>query len=79
MAKNENRNYVTLKCTVCGEELRCTSKSKKNTPERLEVKKYCKKCHKHQIVKEKKNTPDRLEVKKYCKNCHKHQIVKEKK
>ena len=38
MAKNENRNYVTLRCTVCGEELRCTSKNKKNTPERLEVK-----------------------------------------
>ncbi len=54
MAKNENRSYVTLKCTVCGEELRCTSKSKKNTPDRLEVKKYCKNCHKHQIVKEKK-------------------------
>jgi len=25
MAKSDNRNYVTLKCTVCGEELRCTS------------------------------------------------------
>ena len=54
MAKNENRNYVTLKCTVCGEELRCTSKNKKNTPDRLEIKKYCKKCHKHQATKEKK-------------------------
>ena len=45
MAKNENRNFVTL---------RCTSKNKKNTPDRLEIKKYCKKCHKHQAVKEKK-------------------------
>ena len=24
MAKNENRNFVTMKCTVCGNELRCT-------------------------------------------------------
>ena len=30
MAKNENRNYVTMRCTVCGEELRPTSKNKKN-------------------------------------------------
>ena len=30
MAKNDNRNYVTMKCTVCGEELRPTSKNKKN-------------------------------------------------
>ena len=54
MAKNENRNFVTLRCTVCGEELRTTSKNKKNTPDRLEVKKYCKKCRKHQTAKEKK-------------------------
>ena len=44
MAKNENRNFVTMKCTVCGSEIRPTSKNKKNTPDRLEVKKYCKNC-----------------------------------
>lgn len=54
MAKNENRNYVTMKCTICGSELRPTSKNKKNNPERLEVKKYCSKCHKSVIAKEKK-------------------------
>ena len=54
MAKNENRNYVTLRCTVCGEELRCTSKNRKNTPDRLENKKYCPKCHNPQKEKEKK-------------------------
>ena len=54
MAKNENRNYVTLRCTVCGEELRFTSKNKRNTPDRLEMKKYCKNCRKHQVVREKK-------------------------
>ena len=26
MAKNENRNFVTMKCTECGKELRPTSK-----------------------------------------------------
>ena len=35
MAKNENRNYVTLICTVCVEELRFTIKNNKNTPDRL--------------------------------------------
>ena len=54
MAKNENRNYVTLRCTVCGEELRCTSKNKKNTPERLEIKNYCLKYSQHKVVKKKK-------------------------
>ncbi len=54
MAKNENRNFVTLKCTECGSELRPTSKNKKNTPDRLEVKKYCSKCKKQTVAKEKK-------------------------
>ena len=54
MAKNENRNYVTLKCSICGKELRPTSKNKKNTPDRLEVKKYCSNCRKAVIAKEKK-------------------------
>lgn len=54
MAKNENRNYVTMKCTNCGVELRPTSKNKKNTPDRLEVKKYCSKCKKVVVAKEKK-------------------------
>ena len=54
MAKNENRNYVTMKCTVCGTELRPTSKNKKNNTERLEIKKYCPKCRKSVLAKEKK-------------------------
>ena len=40
MAKNENRVFVTMKCTNCGCELRPTNKNKKNNPERLELKKY---------------------------------------
>ena len=54
MAKNENRSFVKMKCTVCGTELRPTSKNKKNNPERLEVKKYCPKCRKSVAVKEAK-------------------------
>ena len=54
MAKNENRNFVNMRCTECGTELRPTSKNKKNNPERLEIKKYCSKCRKNVIAKEKK-------------------------
>ena len=52
--KNENRVYVTMKCTECGNQLRPTVKNKKNTTERLEIKKYCPKCKKHTNHKEKK-------------------------
>jgi len=54
MAKNENRNFVNMRCTECGSELRPTSKNKKNNPERLEIKKYCSKCRKSVVAKEKK-------------------------
>ena len=54
MAKNENRVYVTNKCSECGQELRPLNKNKKNTTDRLELKRYCSKCHKHVVAKEKK-------------------------
>ncbi|MDD2505309.1 MAG: 50S ribosomal protein L33 [Bacilli bacterium] len=54
MAKNENRNYVELRCTVCSEVIRPTEKNKANTPDRLEIKKFCKTCNKTQIFREKK-------------------------
>lgn len=54
MSKNEHRNYVTLKCTECGFELRPTSKNKNNTKERLELNKFCPTCKKVVVFKEKK-------------------------
>lgn len=54
MAKNENRNYVTMVCTVCKNESRVTSKNKKNTPDRIELSRFCKTCRKHTTHKEKK-------------------------
>ncbi len=53
--KNENRSDVALKCTECGEQRLRTSKNKKNTPERLEISKYCSRCRKHTIHKETKS------------------------
>ena len=54
MAKNENREYVALICGECSGESRRTSKNKKNTPDRLELNKFCSKCRKHTLHKEKK-------------------------
>ena len=45
--KGENRELVTLKCTVCNEKNYRTPKNKKNTTERLELNKYCSKCRQH--------------------------------
>ena len=47
------RINVLLKCTVCGEENYLTQKNKRNTPDRLEQKKYCPRCKKATIHKEK--------------------------
>ncbi|MBE0700190.1 MAG: 50S ribosomal protein L33 [Acholeplasmataceae bacterium] len=48
------RDLVKLICTECGEENYYTSKNKKTTPERLEMKKYCPRDRKHTNHKEKK-------------------------
>ena len=52
--KNENRQDITIACTECKNEIRKTSKNKKNTPDKLELNKYCNKCRKHTVFKEKK-------------------------
>lgn len=54
MAKNENRAYLGLKCTECGYNRRPTIKNKKNTIEKLELKKYCPNCKKQTAFKETK-------------------------
>ena len=45
--KGENRELVTLSCTVCKEKNYRTPKNRKNTTERLELNKYCPRCQKH--------------------------------
>ena len=53
--KNENRSDITLKCTKCGEVRIRTQKNRINTPERLEINKYCSKCRTHTPHKESKS------------------------
>ena len=52
--KGENRERITLKCTKCDSENYRTEKNKKNTTERLELNKFCKKCKEVTTHKEKK-------------------------
>lgn len=52
--KGENRELVTLKCTVCNEKNYRKEKNKKNTTERLELNKFCPKCRQHTLHKEEK-------------------------
>lgn len=52
--KGENRERITLQCTECKSENYRTEKNKKNTTDRLEIKKFCSKCGKSTTHKEKK-------------------------
>ena len=64
MAKSKGpRIVITLVCTECrqnqykrssGVSRYLSSKNRRNTPEKLEISKYCKHCNKHTIHKETK-------------------------
>jgi large subunit ribosomal protein L33 len=46
MAKDD-RLIIGMACTDCKERNYATSKNKKNTTARLELKKFCPRCRKH--------------------------------
>jgi len=48
------RDIITLACTECKRRNYSTTKNKKTTPDRLELKKFCKFCQKHTVHKETK-------------------------
>jgi large subunit ribosomal protein L33 len=56
MAKKskEARVLVTLQCTKCKSQNYHTNKNKRNTTERLELKKFCNKCRENTPHKEMK-------------------------
>uniref|UniRef100_UPI003FED5FD5 50S ribosomal protein L33 n=1 Tax=Alistipes shahii TaxID=328814 RepID=UPI003FED5FD5 len=60
MAKKGNRVQVILECTeqkesgVAGMSRYITTKNKKNTPDRIELNKYCRFCKKHTVHRETK-------------------------
>ncbi len=48
------RDNVILQCTECKERNYVTTKNKKTTPDRLEFKKFCRRCRCHTVHKENK-------------------------
>ena len=55
MAKSSDvRPKITLACTECKERNYITKKNRRNDPDRLELKKFCRFCRKHVLHKETK-------------------------
>jgi large subunit ribosomal protein L33 len=54
MAKRGKRPNFHLKCSECKELNYITNRSLVNTPDKLELKKYCKRCKRHTLHKETK-------------------------
>ena len=48
------RVKITLACTECKQRNYNTKKNKKNTPDRMEMNKYCRFCKKHTLHRETK-------------------------
>ncbi|NLW22776.1 MAG: 50S ribosomal protein L33 [Tissierellia bacterium] len=46
------RERITLACTECKQRNYTSTKNKRNTTDRLELKKYCKFCKTHTVHKE---------------------------
>ena len=48
------RDIILLQCTECKNKNYSTTKNKKNTPDKLQLKKYCRHCRRHTLHKETK-------------------------
>ena len=46
------RPKITMACTVCKERNYITKKNRRNDPDRLELKKFCTRCHTHTTHRE---------------------------
>ncbi|MSQ42091.1 MAG: 50S ribosomal protein L33 [Dehalococcoidia bacterium] len=51
MAKGD-RDFITLACLECRERTYTTKKNKRNDTGRLELRKYCPRCRRHQAHRE---------------------------
>jgi len=54
MPKSDARPYVTLACTECKERNYITTKNRANQRERLELRKFCRRCNGHHPHRETK-------------------------
>ena len=64
------RNKITLACTECKQRNYDNMKNKKNDPDRIELKKYCKFCRSTPFTK-KPNKEARNEKRRYSDHPHK--------
>ncbi len=48
------RDIILFQCTECKNKNYSSTKNKKNTPDKLQLKKYCRHCRKHTMHKETK-------------------------
>ncbi|CAM3882466.1 50S ribosomal protein L33 [Alicyclobacillus pomorum] len=46
------RTIITLACTDCKQRNYTTTKNKKNDPDRIELKKFCRYCNSHTVHRE---------------------------
>jgi large subunit ribosomal protein L33 len=51
-SKKGVRTVITLECTECNERNYTTEKSRRNDPNRLEMRKYCPRCRQHRLHRE---------------------------
>ncbi|MFN7210939.1 MAG: 50S ribosomal protein L33 [Aggregatilineales bacterium] len=54
MAKKDVRQVIHLACTDCKERNYTSYKNRRNDPNRIELKKFCKRCRKHTLHRETK-------------------------
>ena len=55
MAKKKGvRIVITLECTESRELINTTDKNRRNDPQRLELKKYCRRCRTHTLHRQTK-------------------------
>ena len=54
MARSEARDYVSMECSVCGNRNYRTEKRVKGQTARVDIRKYCPSCRKHELHKDKK-------------------------
>ena len=48
----EARVIITLSCTDCRERNYTSSKNRRNDTQRIELRKYCARCHSHKVHRE---------------------------
>jgi large subunit ribosomal protein L33 len=48
------RDNIVLQCTVCGEQNYISTRNKRSHPDKLQIKKFCRRCNKETLHKEAK-------------------------